>query len=30
MAVREVEQKRLKEILGPDFHKQFDQATRYQ
>ena len=30
MAVREAEQKRLGEILGPDFHKQFESATRYQ
>jgi regulator of RNase E activity RraA len=30
MAVREAEQARLKDILGPDFHKQFEQATRYQ
>jgi regulator of RNase E activity RraA len=29
MAVREAEQNRLKDILGPDFHKQFDQATQY-
>lgn len=33
MAVREMEQKRLKEILGPDFHtqfeQQFEQMTRY-
>ncbi len=29
MAVREAEQARLKDILGPDFHKQFDQATEY-
>ena len=26
---REAEQARLKEILGPDFHKQFEQATQY-
>jgi len=30
MAVREMEQQHLKEILGPDFHKQFEQATQYQ
>lgn len=30
MAVRQAEQKRLGEILGPDFHKQFESATRYQ
>jgi 4-hydroxy-4-methyl-2-oxoglutarate aldolase len=29
MEVREMEQGRLKEILGPDFHKQFEQATQY-
>ena len=29
MAVREMEHKRLQEILGPDFHKQFEQATQY-
>ena len=29
MAVREAEQARLKDILGPDFHKQFEQATEY-
>jgi regulator of RNase E activity RraA len=29
MAVRESEQARLQEILGPDFHKQFEQATQY-
>ncbi len=30
VAVREAEQKRLQEILSPDFHQQFVQATRYQ
>jgi 4-hydroxy-4-methyl-2-oxoglutarate aldolase len=30
MAVREAEQKRLQDILSPEFHKQFEQATRYQ
>ncbi|MGH2351976.1 MAG: RraA family protein [Chloroflexota bacterium] len=30
MAVRQAEQNRLKDILGPDFHKQFESATRYQ
>ena len=30
MEVRRTEQGRLKEILGPDFHKQFEAATRYQ
>ena len=30
LAVREAEQNRLRDILGPDFHKQFEQATRYQ
>lgn len=30
LRVREMEQARLKDILGPDFHKQFEQATRYQ
>jgi 4-hydroxy-4-methyl-2-oxoglutarate aldolase len=30
MQVRESEHKRLQEILGPDFHKQFEAATRYQ
>ena len=29
MAVREMEQGRLKEILGPDFHKQFDRVSEY-
>ena len=29
MRVRDEEQKRLKEILGPDFHKQFETATQY-
>jgi regulator of RNase E activity RraA len=29
MAVREAEQARLKDILGPDFHKQFAQVTEY-
>jgi regulator of RNase E activity RraA len=29
MAVREAEQNRLKDILGPDFQKQFEQATQY-
>jgi 4-hydroxy-4-methyl-2-oxoglutarate aldolase len=29
MKVREMEQARLKEILGPDFHRQFEQATQY-
>jgi regulator of RNase E activity RraA len=29
MRVREMEQERLKEILGPDFHTQFDKATQY-
>ncbi len=29
MAVRDMEQSRLKEILGPDFHKQFEQVTQY-
>jgi 4-hydroxy-4-methyl-2-oxoglutarate aldolase len=29
MAVREAEQARLKDILGPDFHKQFEQVTQY-
>jgi regulator of RNase E activity RraA len=29
-AVREAEQRRLAEILSPDFHRQFEQATRYQ
>jgi regulator of RNase E activity RraA len=29
MAVREMEQGRLKEILGPDFHKQFEEVTKY-
>ena len=29
LKVRDEEQKRLKEILGPDFHKQFEQATQY-
>jgi regulator of RNase E activity RraA len=26
---RDMEQQRLKEILGPDFHRQFEQATQY-
>jgi regulator of RNase E activity RraA len=26
---RAMEQERLKEILSPDFHKQFEQATQY-
>jgi regulator of RNase E activity RraA len=26
---RQMEQQRLKEILSPDFHKQFEQATQY-
>lgn len=30
MKVREAEQKRLQDILGPDFHKQFESATKYQ
>jgi 4-hydroxy-4-methyl-2-oxoglutarate aldolase len=30
LEVREHEQGRLKEILGPDFHRQFETATRYQ
>ena len=29
MAVRNEEQGRLKQILGPDFHKQFEQVTQY-
>ena len=29
LKVRDEEQKRLKEILGPDFHKQFESATQY-
>jgi regulator of RNase E activity RraA len=29
LSVRDEEQKRLKDILGPDFHKQFEQATQY-
>lgn len=29
MAVREMEHKRLEEILGPDFHKQFEAMTQY-
>ena len=30
LEVREREQGRLQEILGPDFHRQFESATRYQ
>ncbi len=30
LEVREHEQGRLQEILGPDFHRQFESATRYQ
>jgi len=30
LAVREMEHKRLQEILGPDFHKQFELVTQYQ
>ena len=30
LAVRDMEQKRLKDILGPDFHRQFAAVTRYQ
>ena len=30
LAVRDMEQKRLQDILGPDFHRQFESATRYQ
>ena len=30
LEVREHEQGRLKEILGPDFHRQFETVTRYQ
>jgi regulator of RNase E activity RraA len=30
LAVREMEQKRLQDILGPDFHRQFESVTRYQ
>ena len=26
---RDMEQRRLVEILGPDFHRQFEQATQY-
>jgi regulator of RNase E activity RraA len=29
MEHRNMEQQRLKEILGPDFHRQFEQATQY-
>ena len=29
LAHREMEQERLREILGPDFHRQFEQATQY-
>jgi hypothetical protein len=27
--VRDEEQARLQQILGPDFHKQFEQAAQY-
>ncbi|MBI3971719.1 MAG: RraA family protein [Chloroflexi bacterium] len=30
MEVRAAEHKRLRDILSPDFHKQFEQATRYE
>ena len=30
LAVRQMEHKRLEEINGPDFHRQFERATRYQ
>jgi len=30
LAVRDMEQKRLQDILGPDFHRQFESVTRYQ
>jgi regulator of RNase E activity RraA len=29
MEVRRQEQARLQDILGPDFHRQFEQATQY-
>jgi hypothetical protein len=30
LEVRETEHARLQEILSPDFHRQFETATRYQ